>query len=325
MNQRTGFSGGFSRVPQQKHVKVVIVASFILMVLLAIGVPLLRKPAVVAPLPANPAIVAVPDVDIFMPLQRIPAGTAMNSNLFQRQKMGAQAAAALGGQVVKSETEILGRYAKNVILPGRPLMFDQLVDAPENLITRKIRPGYRAVTIKVDDVSGIEGWSTPGAKVDVLWASQQGAEMVVSTIVRSASVLSVSGRADSSSGGMKSGAAGVASSSPPPIAVAALAQAIPTAPPTSFTVTLLVTPQDGQKIFLASTSGKMSLMLRGEFDAGQDGGADGAVTTRRLLQGATGESDDDHVEGTAKTKREDGSVDEWSVVQGRVMRWGRAD
>lgn len=328
MATNSGFNRNSGSGAVNQPIKLVIAGSFVVLILLAVGVPLLSKPkAIVNTAPvAVEAPKPVAEVEVFMALQRVAAGAQLAPNLFRKEKLSAQSIGALGGQIVKNETDIIGRFARTVILPGRPLLSDQLVDAPENILTRKIRPGFRAVTVKMDDVTGIEGWGTPGARVDVLWVSNQNQgkeDMLVTTIVKNAQVLSVMGRTDST---MVSNNPQNKQNAPPPGSTMPQASAPPPQVPTSFTVTLLVTPQDGQKLFLAGQSGRLSLMLRGEFDNAQDGGgSDGSVTTRRLIEGADGGgSNEDRLQGSAKVCVDSDTCEEWSVIDGRVWRWDKA-
>jgi len=291
------------------------VVGFVLMSGLAIGVPLISRPAAVIPVPAAPT--AVPMVEVFMPIQRVAVGSQLNPLMFKKESMSPVSVAALGGSPVKSEVELLGKYARTLILPGRPLMIDQIMDAPDNAITRKIRPGYRAVTVEVNNVTGIEGWGAPGARVDVLWVSEgPEGEQLVTTIIRNAQILSVAGKMDNQQGGGAGVTRGL------PLLPSTSASSGPMVSEKQFTVTLLVTPDDGQKIFLATRSGELSLMLRGDFDGNQEANSQASFTTKRQLQsGADGKEQSERVEGVAKARRSDGSFEEWSVIEGRVWRW----
>ena len=63
-------------------------------------------------------------------------------------------------------SEIL--YARGLILPGEPIMFEKL-DAAGNLLTlaAAIEPGMRAVSITVRSDTGVAGFVLPGDRVDV--------------------------------------------------------------------------------------------------------------------------------------------------------------
>lgn len=247
-------------------------------------------------------------VEVFVPVQRITPGTPLTVAMFQKEAMSLTSVAALGGQPIKTIGEIEGRVAKVPIVPGRVLMADQVMDAPDYLLSKKIQPGYRAITIQLDNVAGIEGWGVPGTKVDVLWyADSAKSDALVTTIVKGAEILSVQGRMNLSNGQQQG--------------------YVPLSSPNTekvFTVTLLVSPAEGQKIFLASRSGELSLMLNGDFDTMVQEASPDPLTRQGLLDHVVGVEqpvENDKLQGIVKAKRPDGSVDEWSVIQGRVWRW----
>lgn len=304
------YGGRGSRAGQGDAAKYVVVGAFFLMSLVALGIPFLAsKPAAVVEAP-KPLQEAVELIEVFVPTQRVAIGSPLTAAMFQKEVMSLTSVAALGGQPVRTVGDIEGRVAKETIVPGRVLMMNQVMDAPDYLLTKKITPGYRAITIQLDNVTGIEGWGIPGSRVDVLWYAGGGApDAVVTTLVKGVQVLSVQGKMDLSAG---AGQGYVPLSSPNS--------------EKSFTVTLLVSPSDGQKIFLASRSGELSLMLNGEYDAISDAAPIESLTQRTLIERATGGAvkngaEDERLQGIVKAKRPDGSVEEWSVIQGRVWRW----
>jgi pilus assembly protein CpaB len=290
--------------------KFIVVGGFLFMSLIALGIPfLVSKPAAVVEAP-KPVQEAVELLEVFVPTQRVAPGAQLTAAMFQKEVMSLTSVAALGGQPVRTVGEIEGRVAKETIVPGRVLMVTQVMDAPDYLLTKKITPGYRAVTIQLNNVTGIEGWGIPGSRVDVLWyASEGGPDAVVTTLIKGVQVLSVQGKMDLSAGSSQG--------------------YVPLSSPNtekSFTVTLLVSPADGQKIFLASRSGELSLMLNGEFDSVSDAAPAEPVSQRTLMERATGgaskrSADEEKLQGIVKAKKPDGSVEEWSVIQGRVWRW----
>jgi pilus assembly protein CpaB len=290
--------------------KFIVVGGFLFMSLIALGIPFLAsKPAAVVE-PVKPVQEAVELMEVFVPTQRAAQGSPLTAAMFQKEVMSLTSVAALGGQPVRTIGEIEGRVAKETIVPGRVLMVSQVMDAPDYLLTKKITPGYRAITIQLNNVTGIEGWGIPGSRVDVLWyASEGGPDAVVTTLIKGVQVLSVQGKMDLAAGSPQG--------------------YVPLSSPNSeksFTVTLLVSPADGQKIFLASRSGELSLMLNGEYDAVSDAAPSEALSQRVLLERATGGAgkrtgEDERLQGIVKSKRPDGSVEEWSVIQGRVWRW----
>ena len=108
-----------------------------------------------------------------------------------------------------------------------------------------IPPGMRAVSVKVNEVIGVAGFVVPGTRVDVMvtltnrQAAQQ--ESVTRVVVSNAQVLTAGTRYDQENA--KDG------------------KAIP-----STVVTLLVSPEDGERIALASSEGQIMLTLRNPLD-----------------------------------------------------------
>jgi pilus assembly protein CpaB len=105
-----------------------------------------------------------------------------------------------------------------------------------------IPEGYRAMTVKVDDVVGVSGFVMPGSHVDVVAVispqAQQGysQDPVSKIVLQNIKVLATGAKIDSPENQRE------------PTAVKA--------------VTLLVTPQQAEKLALASNEGKLQLVMR---------------------------------------------------------------
>jgi len=115
------------------------------------------------------------------------------------------------------------------------------ISESQPLETIRIPPGYRAVTINVDQITGVEGWAKPNSRVDVLYTFQRNGSKEVATIVRFAKVLSVGGQTgNQGENGNKKGPAN--------------------------TATLLVTEDDAKKVEFARRTGVISLSLVGQHE-----------------------------------------------------------
>jgi len=109
-------------------------------------------------------------------------------------------------------------------------------------VSSTIDPGFRAVSVPINDASGVAGLVQPNARVDVLFTRPGSmAEATTSIILQNVKVLST-GRA------IPTG------------------QAVDARTPRSPVVTLLLTPNDAQKLELAKNQGKLSLSLRNPLD-----------------------------------------------------------
>jgi pilus assembly protein CpaB len=111
-----------------------------------------------------------------------------------------------------------------------------------------IEPGKRAISVQMNDVSGVAGLVQPRSHVDVLFTrSGSMHEALTSTILENVVVLSV-GRLTE----IQTSAAGA------PAAASSATQ--------NRAVTLLVTPEQAAKLELAKNQGKISLALRNPLD-----------------------------------------------------------
>ncbi len=138
---------------------------------------------------------------------------------------------------------IRGRVIKTDISSGEPVLLTKL--APEGSsggISSIIPEGMRALTVAVNVVSGVSGFILPRARVDVLVTmapTTKKAENTTKTILQNVEVLAVDQT--------------YKQNEDEPITVKS--------------VTLLVTPEEAEKLALASNEGKLQLSLRGSVDA----------------------------------------------------------
>jgi len=168
--------------------------------------------------------------------------------------------------VFGSTDKVAGRVAVTNIAAREPVTESRL--APEGTaggLSAVIPEGYRAMTVKVDDVVGIPGFIRGATVVDVVvvitptdTASQQGQQGPISKIVlQSIKVLANGQNIDKPEKERE------------PNSVKA--------------VTLLVTPEQAEKLALASTEGRLQLVMRNSIDQGDEQTT--GVTKRSLLTG----------------------------------------
>src|SRR5262245_58711068 len=143
-----------------------------------------------------------------------------------------------------SPDQVIGRVTSTRVAAREPLTVSRL--APEGAmagLSGLIPPGYRAVTVKVDDEAGIAGFLYPGTIVDVLAVinSEVANNQPVSKIVlQNIKVLASGSELDQRKNGRE---------------------------PENFkTVTLLVTPEQAEALTLSSTEGRLRLALRSTTD-----------------------------------------------------------
>jgi pilus assembly protein CpaB len=121
-----------------------------------------------------------------------------------------------------------------------------------------IPPGMRAVSVRVNDVVSVAGFVQPGTRVDVLATGSSGSERQTTTVLENVAVIAVGKSLDRS--------------------VAGEAQVAPV-------ITLLVSPDDAQKLALVSQEGRIQLALRNPLDTHK--GAAGATKASSVYPGTT--------------------------------------
>jgi pilus assembly protein CpaB len=153
----------------------------------------------------------------------------------------------------RQESELAGRVAALQVIQGQPLLDSFLAMTGSGAgVQAIVPPGMRAVTVEVNEFSGVAGLLVPGCRVDVVSTlpDQQTKVSIARTIVQNVKVLAVGQRLTVNNAGAKNESAMSAE--------AAVARS----------VTLLVKPREAEAIELASSSGRTRLVLRGSFDEG---------------------------------------------------------
>ena len=201
----------------------------------------------------------------------LPAGTRLRKGDVKLVKVGDK-------DIVK------GALTDEKFALDHPLLFPVTLNEPITIsklastggaegVASLIEPGKRAVSVAINDVSGAAGLILPRSHVDVLFTKPGSmAEAVTATVLQDAVVLSVGRLTEVVA---TPAAAGSSTSS---------TTAAATAPASNQTraVTLLVTPEQAEKLELAKNQGKVSLSLRNPLDKDQMNDA-GATTTASLF------------------------------------------
>jgi pilus assembly protein CpaB len=153
--------------------------------------------------------------------------------------------------VFESADKLVGRVAVVNIAAREPLTDFKL--APEGSsggLSAVIPEGFRAMTVKVDDVVGVSGFLMPGAMVDVLTVIDQPEssgtrrEPVSKIVLQNVKVLANGQNIDKPKNDRE-------------------AESVRA-------VTLQVTPEQAEKLALASTEGKLRLVMRNVIDQGDE-------------------------------------------------------
>ena len=162
-----------------------------------------------------------------------------------------------------SAEKLAGRVAVTNIAAREPVTESRL--APEGTaagLSAVIPEGYRAMTVKVDDVVGISGFIMPGTLVDVVVVidpeEKAGQENPISKIVlQNIKVLANGQNIDKPDDQREANSVKA--------------------------VTLQVTPEQAEKLALAATEGKLQLVMRNSIDQGDEQTT--GINKRSLLTG----------------------------------------
>ena len=163
---------------------------------------------------------------------------------------------------VLSPNEVIGRAVIYPVGAGEPVSLSRVSSAsgPEG-IASTIQPGYRAMSVPFTDATGVSGLVQPRARVDVLFTRTGNAlEAMTVTVLEDVEVLSI---------GLRTAIETAATQAPPGTTPKA---AVGSGGPNR-TATLLVTPDQAQKLELAKNQGKISLSLRNSTDRSTRPGA----------------------------------------------------
>lgn len=144
-----------------------------------------------------------------------------------------------------------GRVALQTITPGDVLTEAKLrpIEGPAGIMTYKIPVGHRAMTVAVDQVSGVAGFITPGSMVDVVLTTTPP--------------------------GQKNSMSKIIFQNVPVLATGQIIEQKDGEPVLVPTVTLDVSPDDAEKLATASSEGQLRLLLRrvGDTETAMTGGA----------------------------------------------------
>jgi pilus assembly protein CpaB len=160
----------------------------------------------------------------------------------------------------RKRAEVLGHGVIVPISKGEFILPNRL--AGENAgsgLPSLIPPGMRAVSVRVNEVVSVAGFVTPGTRVDVLLTGTPGTsgEQETTTVLQNVAVLASGHTLERTSTGEAQNTA---------------------------VITLLVSPDDAQRLTLASLEGKIQLALRNPLDTRQDEVP--ASSSRGLYKGA---------------------------------------
>jgi pilus assembly protein CpaB len=199
-----------------------------------------------------------PGADVIVALDDIQVGARIEDHDVRIARFPAT---GLPAGIYSKKSQVLGRGVIIPISRGEFILPSKL--APENAgsgLPSLIPPGMRAVSVRVNEVVSVAGFVGPGTRVDVLLTGTPngGSEPQTTTVLQNVAVIA-SGHT------LERNASGEAQSTP--------------------VITLLASPEDAERLTLASSEGKIQLSLRNPLDTHQD--SVDAANARGLYKGGT--------------------------------------
>lgn len=199
-----------------------------------------------------------PGVDVVVAANDIQVGSKVSEPDVRLAKFPP---ANLPAGAYTKRSQVLGRGVVVPIAKGEFVLPAKL--AAENAgsgLPSLIPPGMRAVSVRVNEVVSVAGFVTPGTRVDVLLTGTPAgaSEQQTTTVLQNVAVIASGHTLERTSSGE---------------------------PQNTPVITLLVSPDDAQRLTLASSEGHIQLSLRNPLDTRQDEVA--ASNNKGLFKGAT--------------------------------------
>ncbi|HXP17302.1 MAG TPA: Flp pilus assembly protein CpaB [Terriglobales bacterium] len=197
-----------------------------------------------------------PGVDVVVAADDVPVGAKVED---RDVKVVRFPSADLPPNCFHLKSSVVGRGAILPVAKGEFFLPSKL--AGENAgsgMQALIPPGMRAVSVRVNEVIGVAGFVVPGTRVDVLLTGNpSGApDQETTTVLENVAVIATGQKLERNTAGE---------------------------PQLAPVITLLVSPDDAQKLTLATTQGKIQLALRNPLDTRQQELA--SVGTSKLYRG----------------------------------------
>ena len=136
---------------------------------------------------------------------------------------------------------VVGRVVLYPLAAGEPILERQLANPCSGVgLTVKIPDGMRAISLRTDEIVGVAGFLLPGTHVDVLVTLKPPTgDSITTTVLQNVEILTAGQKTEPDPEGK---------------------------PATATVVTLLVKPEDAEKVDLASTQGIIHFVLRNGVD-----------------------------------------------------------
>lgn len=142
---------------------------------------------------------------------------------------------------IEAVDKIANMYARTRLYPGAPVLTSMLVGSSEGTRALTVPLGYRVVAVKMNAESSVSSLVQPGDRVDVVVVIRNNERTMSKTILRAVRVFAVNSETERST-------------------------EQPKAPSEARTASLLVTPDQAEKVLMGADLGQLRLALRSPED-----------------------------------------------------------
>jgi pilus assembly protein CpaB len=184
--------------------------------------------------------------EIVVAAQDIPPGTTFNEETMKKGllKTTPWPKSSIPAGAFSSQQQIVGKVNRVKILANEPILESRLAGEGAGLTVR-LEAGKRAIALPVNEIVGVSGFIVPDDRVDVILTTTPlgatGDTKISKIVMQNKRVLSVAQSTEQKDG----------------------------KPQLARSITLEVTPEEAEKLSLASSEGQIALALRGLGDDAQ--------------------------------------------------------
>ena len=196
--------------------------------------------------------------NVVVAVQELPAGTAINDDMIKKGMVkGVQwPKASVPPGSFSSPEQVMGKTNRLKIMAGEAILESRLTGEGAGLTTR-LEAGKRAMALRVDEIIGVSGFIVPDDRVDVIVTTtppgnKNQDDKVSKIVLQNKRVLSVAQSVEQKDG----------------------------KPQVARSITVEVTPEESEKLSLATQEGQIVLALR---STGDDADAKTAGSNKRDL------------------------------------------
>jgi pilus assembly protein CpaB len=182
--------------------------------------------------------------NVIVAAKDIPAGTALNDDIIKKGmfKVVQWPKTSVPAGAFSSPEQVIGKTNRVKILANEPILESRLAGEGAGL-TMRLEAGKRAMAVKVDEIIGVSGFIVPDDRVDVIVTitppgSQNQDDKISKIVLQNKRVLSVAQSVEQKDG----------------------------KPQVARSITMEVSPEESEKLSLASQEGQIVLALRGTGD-----------------------------------------------------------